>query len=258
MKTVALLPGPDAMTGVQRAIEAAGAKLGWETTEGDAATLLRRAGAALAGPNAPGPHPSTINALGLHSRIAPCRSAAGDVDVVVVWGTREPLDREGAWELSHAAFRHAAMEARRRVTVVHDPSSDGLFREVALDASKDYPAIRTDERTADDAARDLADRPEDLDVLVCTAPVGDSLAKLVADPDLAAVAWMGRDAAIFRPLESGDRPIATFLAAALLLEHLNEHQACKRIRRAADQVLEEGLRRTAGETTEAILAAITP
>ena len=254
MKTVAILPGPNPF--LPQVIEAAGAKLNWESIEGDVAPLIKRVEATLVASPSPLPDDPLTTALGLHSRVAPCRSADGEVDVVLVWGTGLTMDRDGAWEPSHAASRHAAMQARRRVTIVTDPSADKLFQEVALDVAKDYPAIPTDELTAGDAARELKDRSYELEVLVCTAAVAETLVPLAADPDLTAVGWMGENVALFRPLASEHRPIAAIYAAGLFLEHLNEHQACDRIRKAADQILEEKPTGTPNEIAKAILAAI--
>ena len=146
MKTVAILPGQDPT--VQKIIDAAGAKLNWESSEGVVAPLIQRVDATLVTSSSPLPDGPLTTALGLHSQVAPCRSADGEMDVVMVWGTNTLMDREGAWELSHAAYRNAAMQARRRVTIVTDPSADKLFQEVALDVAKDYPAIPTDEHGA--------------------------------------------------------------------------------------------------------------
>ena len=80
---------------------------------------------------------------------------------------------------------------------------------------------------------------------------------------------LGEDLSLFGPdprhePKANSNPVAMLLAGAHLLEHLNEAQACERIRRAVQRVLEDGRMITtdlggtasAPQMTDAILAAL--
>jgi isocitrate dehydrogenase (NAD+) len=244
--------------------------------------------------------------LDLFAGIRPCRSLEGvkapaqDVDLVLVRENTEDLyagvehavgrdaaesiriiTREGARRIAHAAFEYAAMNARRKVTIVHKANilklTDGLFLEEAREAAKDYPAIQAEDRIVDHMAMQLVQRPQDYDVLLCPNLYGDILsdlcAGLVGGLGVAPGFNRGKDCAVFEAVHGSapqfkgqDRlnPTALLLTAVLMLEHLNETQAAQRIDRAVRRVISEGrtvtfdLGGTASTTqmTDAILAAL--
>ena len=242
-------------------------------------------------------------ALDLYAGIRPCQSMEGvktpfgDVDLVLVRENLEDLysgvehkvgpdaaeavriiTREGARRIAHAAFEYAAMNARRKVTIVHKANilklTDGLFLEVAREAARDYAQIAVEDRIVDNMAMQLVLRPQDYDVLLCPNLYGDILsdlcAALVGGLGVAPGVNRGRDIAVFEAVHGSapqfkgqDRlnPTALILTAAMMLDHLNEARAAERIRRALRSVLAEGksltfdLGGTAGTTemTDAIL-----
>lgn len=191
------------------------------------------------------------------------------------------ITREGSRRIAHAAFEYAAMHARRKVTVVHKANilklTDGLFLETARDAARDYPQIQVEDRIVDNMAMQLIQRPHEYDVLLCPNLYGDILsdlgAGLIGGLGLAPGANLGRDCALFEAVHGSApqfkgqnklNPTALILSAVLMLEHLNEHQAAERVRRAVRRVVAEGktvtfdLGGTATTTqmTDAILAAM--
>jgi isocitrate dehydrogenase (NAD+) len=242
----------------------------------------------------------------LYAGIRPCRSMEGipgpfkDVDLVIVRENLEDLyagvehpvgrdaaesiriiTREGAKRIAHRAFQYAAMNARRKVTVVHKANilklTDGLFLEVASDAARDYPQIGVEDRIVDNMAMQLVQRPHEYDVLLCPNLYGDILsdlaAALVGGLGVAPGMNLGDDVAIFEAVHGSAprfkgqdklNPTALVLTAVLMLEHLNEHQAAERIRRAVERVIAEGkdvtadLGGTASTTrmTDALIAAL--
>jgi isocitrate dehydrogenase (NAD+) len=218
----------------------------------------------------------------LYAGIRPCRSMEGirtpfpEVDLVMIRENTEDLyagvehlvgkdaaesiriiTREGCRRIAHAAFQYAAMNARRKVTIVHKANilklTDGLFLEVARDIAQDYPAILVEDRIVDNMAMQLVQRPEDYDVLLCPNLYGDILsdlcAALVGGLGVAPGANLGKDCAIFEAVHGSApqfkgqdklNPTALVLSAALLLDHINETQAAERIRRAVAAVIAEG------------------
>ncbi len=218
----------------------------------------------------------------LYAGIRPCRSMEGirtpfaDVDLVMFRENTEDLyagiehrvgadaaesiriiTREGTKRIAHAAFQYAAMNARRKVTIVHKANilklSDGLFLEVARDVAQDYPAILVEDRIVDNMAMQLVQRPEDYDILLCPNLYGDILsdlcAALVGGLGVAPGANIGKDFAIFEAVHGSApqfkgqdklNPTALTLSAAMLLDHINETQAAERIRRAVAAVIAEG------------------
>ncbi len=220
--------------------------------------------------------------LDLYAGIRPCRllegvkSPAKDVDLVMVRENTEDLyagvehrvgkdaaesiriiTREGSRRIAHAAFEYAAMNARRKVTVVHKANilklTDGLFLETARDVAKDYPAVACDDRIVDNMAMQLLLRPGDYDVLLCPNLYGDILsdlcAGLVGGLGMAPGYNKGADCAVFEAVHGSapqfkgqDRlnPAALVLTAALMLEYVNEARAAQRITRAVEGVVAEG------------------
>ncbi len=218
----------------------------------------------------------------LYAGIRPCRSMEGirtpfaDVDLVMFRENTEDLyagiehkvgadaaesiriiTREGTKRIAHAAFQYAAMNARRKVTIVHKANilklSDGLFLEAARDVALDYPAILVEDRIVDNMAMQLVQRPEEYDVLLCPNLYGDILsdlcAALVGGLGVAPGANIGKDCAIFEAVHGSApqfkgqdklNPTALTLSAAMLLDHINETQAAERIRRAVAAVIAEG------------------
>jgi homoisocitrate dehydrogenase len=156
----------------------------------------------------------------------------------------------------------ACEQARRRrghLTVVHKANvlreSDGLFREAALSVAEEYPDLKVDELLVDTAAMRLVMDPESFDVLVTTNLFGDILsdeaAGLVGGLGLAPSANVGETQGVFEPVHGSApdiagrgiaNPVATLLATAMLLEHLGELQAGRRLHAAALATVSEGPR----------------
>jgi isocitrate dehydrogenase (NAD+) len=242
----------------------------------------------------------------LFARICPCQSWEGirapgrEVDLVIVREALEDLllgiehpvgsdaaeavrivTREESRRVAHAAFEYAAMNARRKITIVHQAPllrrTDGLFLETAREAARDYPALEVDDRTLDRVVLELVQKPEDYDVLLCPNLYGDVLsglaAGLVGGAGMAPGMSLGREVSVFEAalpgapdwaLKHPPNPAALILSGALMLERLSEPRAAERVRRAVRRVMAEGKCRTpdlggtAGtrEMADAILEAL--
>jgi len=163
-------------------------------------------------------------------------------------------------KVSKIAFE-LALKRKRHVTCVHKRNilrvTDGIFREAFLTVARDYPSVAIDEVHVDAMAMRLIKEPEKFDVIVTTNMFGDILsdeaAQLVGGLGLAAGANVGDNYGMFEPVHGSApkyagqnkvNPIATILAAKMMLEYLNELDAASAIERAVIDVLKEGKIRT--------------
>jgi len=154
-----------------------------------------------------------------------------------------------------------AMKRKRRVTCVHKRNilrvTDGIFRESVFRVAENYPQVTVDEVHVDAMAMRLIKEPEKFDVIVATNMFGDILsdeaAQLVGGLGLAAGANIGDDYAMFEPVHGSApkyagqnkvNPIATILAAKMMMEYLGETEAATLIQQAVTEVLREGRVRT--------------
>ncbi len=124
-----------------------------------------------------------------------------------------------------------------------------MSREVA----KDYPDIEFEDRIVDNMCMQLVQKPELYDVLVLPNLYGDILsdlcAGLVGGLGVAPGANIGESGAVFEathgsaPKYKGQwkmNPTALILSGALMLEHLGEVDAAKRLEAAVAHVIKEG------------------
>jgi len=177
----------------------------------------------------------------------------GDVAIADAVITRPASERIARVALEQARGR------RKKLAVIHKanvlPLTTGLFLESAMRVAEEYKDVDAYDLIVDAAAMKLVRDPQSFDVLVTTNLFGDILsdlmAGLVGGLGLAPSANLGDENAIFEPVhgsapdiagEGIANPAATFLTAAMMLEHLGERETAARIDRAVDRVLEEGPR----------------
>ncbi len=173
-----------------------------------------------------------------------------------------------------------AMRRRKRLAVVHKanvlPLTSGLFLDTVMSVAKEYPEVETYDVIVDAAAMKLVRDPQSFDVLVSTNLFGDILSDLMAGLTgglgLAPSANLGEKYAVFEPVHGSApdiagkgiaNPTATFLTAAMLLDHIGERNTARRIERAVDDVLTNGEltpdlggRATTASLTDAVIAAL--
>lgn len=156
---------------------------------------------------------------------------AGDTGTATKRITRYASER-----IAHTAFRLAMSEGRRCVTIVHKgnvmPQTDGLFRRVAYEVSKEYPDIETDELLVDTAAYWMVKEPTRFDVVLTPNLYGDILSDMAAawggGLGLAPALNLGEEVAVAEPVHGSApdiagqgiaNPTAVILSAAMLLRH---------------------------------------
>ncbi len=159
--------------------------------------------------------------------------------------------------IARFAFEYARSNGRRKVTAVHKANimkfSDGLFLETAREVAKGYPDIDFEDIIVDNMCMQLVQRPELYDVLLLPNLYGDIIsdlcAGLVGGLGIAPGANLGDDFAVFEPTHGSApkyagqnkvNPTAMILSAAMMLRHIGEKEAAKRVENAVAQVLAEG------------------
>lgn len=177
----------------------------------------------------------------------------GDLAIADAVVTKQASERIARVALEQARKR------RKKLAVVHKanvlPLTSGLFLETALEVAKGYPDVETWDVIVDAAAMKLVREPQSFDVLVTTNLFGDILsdlmAGLVGGLGLAPSGNIGETHAIFEPVHGSApdiagkgiaNPTATILTAAMMLEHLGEHEVASRLDAAVDRVLAKGPR----------------
>jgi len=169
--------------------------------------------------------------------------------------------RKGSERIVRAAFDFAVKHGRKRVTVVHKAhvvrASDGLFLESAGKVAKDYPEIELGDANIDAMTMWILKNPFNYDVLVAPNLYGDIIsdlcAQMVGGLGFACSGNIGEKLAVFEPTHGSApkytgqykvNPIATILAAKMMLDWLGESEKAQTVDRAVGQVIQEGKIRT--------------
>jgi isocitrate/isopropylmalate dehydrogenase len=185
--------------------------------------------------------------------------------------------RAGSARIARAAFEFARRHGRTKVTIVHKANvvraTDGLFLEEARKVAADYPEIRVDEANVDAICMWLLKNPTSYEVLVAPNLYGDIIsdlaAQMVGGLGFGCSGNIGEKLAVFEPSHGSApkyagqykvNPIATILAAKMMLEWLGEAAAAERLERAVAKVIRDGRARTydmgGGSTTLEVAEAI--
>jgi 3-isopropylmalate dehydrogenase len=169
--------------------------------------------------------------------------------------------RKGSERIVRAAFDFARKFKRKKVTVVHKANvvraTDGLFLELAREVAKGYPEITFDEANVDAITMWLLKNPFSYDVLVAPNLYGDIVsdlcAQMVGGLGFGCSGNIGEKLAVFEPSHGSApkytglykvNPIATILAAKMMLDWLGETETGARIEAATAAVIKEGKVRT--------------
>jgi isocitrate/isopropylmalate dehydrogenase len=169
--------------------------------------------------------------------------------------------RKGSERIIREAFEFARKFNRKKVTVVHKANvvraTDGLFLETAREVAKNYPEIKMDDANIDAMCMWLLKNPFNYDVLVAPNLYGDIIsdlcAQMVGGLGFGCSGNIGVKLAVFEPTHGSApkytgqykvNPIATILAAKMMLDWLGETDMAKRLEQATAAVIQEGKVRT--------------
>lgn len=161
----------------------------------------------------------------------------------------KPISVKGCGQIIEFAFNYARKNGRHKVIAVHQAHvmahTDGLFLEIARDIAQEFPEIEFEDRAIEVICRELMQRPDTFDVLVMPNLYGDLLAHLCAGmvgglnvPN----AHIGDKYAVFGTQSTGfsevcNNPTSLILAGALMLQHLGEQDAARRLQAAVETVV---------------------
>jgi 3-isopropylmalate dehydrogenase len=195
------------------------------------------------------------DALATHAKFKPFAGVKGEDLAVSV----RIITRPAARRICRAAFEHARHYGYKSVTICEKPNvlreTSGMMEEVAKEVARDFPGIALWSTNIDAQTMWLTKNPEDYGVVVASNLFGDvisdAFAGLVGGLGFAASGNIGDQVAVFEPTHGSApkyaeldppivNPIAMILSAAMLLDHVGEHERADRVRGAIAVVIQEG------------------
>jgi len=169
------------------------------------------------------------------------------------------LSRGATQRIIRAAFEYAKKFGYTNVTVCEKPNvlreTSGMMVKEAQIIKKDYPNIQLWDTNIDAQMMWLTKNPEDYGVIVAENMFGDIIsdgfAGLIGGLGFACSANVGDEVAVFEPTHGSApkyekltpsivNPIAMFLSACMMLDHIGEKHTADKIRNAIAKVIEEG------------------
>lgn len=168
---------------------------------------------------------------------------------------------KGCARIIRAAFEFARGNLRQKVTCVHKANvvraSDGLFLETFYRIAAEYKDIESDDANIDSLCQWLLKNPFNYDILVAPNLYGDIISDLCAQMTgglgFGASGNIGEHYGVFEPTHGSApkytgmykvNPIATILAARMMLEWLGEKEASERLESVVALVVKDGKVRT--------------
>ncbi len=163
------------------------------------------------------------------------------------------ITRTASARIARYAFGFTRASGRKKVHAVHKANimklSDGLFLECCREVAAEYPEIQYKELIVDNASMQLVMRPEQFDVLLMPNLYGDIIsdlaAGLVGGLGVVPGANMGDGHAVFEAVHGSApdiagqgiaNPTALLLSAVMMLIHLGEAEASRRLHAAIESV----------------------
>lgn len=191
------------------------------------------------------------------------------------------ITRAASSRIARYAFEYARRHGRQKVTAVHKANimklGDGLFLRCCREIAREYPEITYKELIVDNASMQLVMRPETFDVLLLPNLYGDIVsdlaAGLVGGLGLVPGANMGEKYAVFEAVHGSApdiagkgiaNPTALMQSAVMMLRHLGEEPAARKLETAIERVYAEGVtitgdvggKATTQQFTDAVIAAM--
>ncbi|AOP35658.1 isocitrate dehydrogenase [Leptospira tipperaryensis] len=222
--------------------------------------------------------------LGLFANVRPCFSLYPYVetkhpilDIVIIRENEEDLytgiehqqtndtvqclkliSRPGSEKIIRYAFEYAKAYGRKKVTaMVKDnimKQTDGLFHDIFKEVAKEYPDLESNSQIIDIGAANLADRPQNFDVVVTLNLYGDIISDIVAQiagsVGMAGSSNIGEIVSMFEAIHGSAPDIAgknlanpsgLLNAAVMMLVHIGQPDIAAKINNAWLLTIEEGI-----------------
>jgi len=191
------------------------------------------------------------------------------------------ITEKASTRIANFAFEYAKRHSRRKIHAIHKANimklSDGLFLKSIRAVAEKYPEIEYKELIVDNACMQMVLKPEQYDVLLLPNLYGDVMsdlaAGLVGGLGVVPSGNIGDQAAMFEAVHGTApdiagkglaNPTALLMSSIMMLDHLDERSAARRIESALEKVYREGKHTTqdvggkAGTTefTDAVISAL--
>ncbi len=167
------------------------------------------------------------------------------------------ITRIASARIAKYAFQYAELNGRKKVVAIHKANimklADGLFLKCCREVSEEHPNIEYKELIVDNASMQLVMRPETFDILLLPNLYGDIVsdlaAGLVGGLGLVPGANMGENCAVFEAVHGSApdiagkglaNPTALMQSAVMMLTHLGETEASRKLHKAIQAVYAEG------------------
>ena len=205
------------------------------------------------------PPQNVREALETHPKMARFKNVAGE-DLAI---STRIVTRPATQRIMREAFEYAKKFGYKNVTVCEKPNvlreTSGMMVQEARKVKEEYPDIDLWETNIDAQMMWLTKNPEDYGVIVAENMFGDIIsdgfAGLVGGLGFACSANIGDEVAVFEPTHGSApkyeqldpsivNPIAMFLSACMMLDHIGETEKAEKIRKAIAEVIAEGKVRT--------------
>jgi isocitrate dehydrogenase (NAD+) len=193
------------------------------------------------------------------------------------------ITEKASTRIARFAFEYARRHSRKKIHAIHKANimklSDGLFLRSVRTVAAQFPEIEYKELIVDNACMQIVMDPLQFDMLLLPNLYGDVMsdlaAGLVGGLGVVPSANIGDESALFEAVHGTApdiagkglaNPTALLMSALLMLEHLGERAAAKRIAAAMEKTYREGKHTTrdvggpagTNEFAEAVIAAMKP
>jgi isocitrate dehydrogenase (NAD+) len=191
------------------------------------------------------------------------------------------ITERASTRIARFAFEYARKFGRKKIHAIHKANimklSDGLFLTSVRKVAEEYPAIEYKELIVDNACMQMVMHPHQFDMLLLTNLYGDIMsdlaAGLVGGLGVVPSGNIGEQVAIFEAVHGTApdiagkgvaNPTALLMSAIMMLDHLGEGTAARRIENALHTVYREGKsltrdvggKATTAEFTDAVIRAL--
>ncbi len=193
------------------------------------------------------------------------------------------ITERASTRIARFAFDYAKRNGRKKIHAIHKANimklSDGLFLKSIRTVAAQFPAIEYKELIVDNACMQIVLNPQQFDVLLLPNLYGDVMsdlaAGLVGGLGVVGSANVGDEAAMFEAVHGTApdiagkgmaNPTALLMSSIMMLDHVGERSAARRIEAALERVYREEKHTTrdvgghagTNEFTDAVIAALQP